>query len=122
MFPVDSLRVGVSVGYGVWVKYPNIKKGSFEGASPYSILAAMSRRAPGCVLALAPARFSPVTGNSSGSVQTLLQTSLRRSAVKSRISLCRMDGKPPFAHERACSTVKEEPQAHFEGSFLGVQP
>ncbi len=102
MFPVDSLRVGVSVGYGVWVKYPNIKKGSFEGASPYSILAAMSRRAPGCVLALAPARFYPVTGNSSGSVQT----SLRRSAVKSRISLCRMDGKPPFAHERACSTVR----------------
>ncbi len=119
MFPVDSLRVGVSVGCGVWVKYPNIKKGNLSKEPPHT---AMSRRAPGCVLALAPARFSPVTGNSSGSVQTLLLTSLRRSAVKSRISLCRMDGKPPFAHERACSTVKEEQQAHFEGSFFEVQP
>ena len=60
-------------------------KGSFKGASPYSIGSDVYRRAPGCVLALAPARFSPVTGNSSGSVQTLLQTSLRRSAVKSRL-------------------------------------
>ena len=55
-------------------------------------------------------------------MHTSLHTSVRRVAVRSRISLCLIDGKPPLAHERACSTEKEAPQAHFDGSLSGVQP
>ena len=55
-------------------------------------------------------------------MHTSLHTSVRRVAVRSRISLCLIDGKPPLAHERACSTEKEAPQAHFDGSLSGIQP
>ena len=33
-----------------------------------------------------------------------------------------MDGKPPLAQDRACSTEREAPQTHFGGSLSGVQP
>ena len=52
-------------------------------------------------------------------MHTSLHTSVRRVAVKSRISLCLIDGKLPLAHDKACSTEKE---AHFDGSLSGVQP
>ena len=29
-----------------------------------------------------------------------------------------MDGYPPLAQETACSTVNENPQAHFDGSIF----
>ena len=47
---------------------------------------------------------------------------MSRIAVRSHISLCLMDGKPPLAHDRACSTEREAPQTHFDGSLSGVQP
>ena len=78
----------------------------------------MSSRAPACELAVAPISSSSVTG----SVHTSLHTSVRRVAVRSHISLCLIDGKPPLAQDRACSTEKEAPQAHFDGSLSGVQP
>ena len=71
---------------------------------PQTPFAAMSSRAPACELAVA------------------LHTSVRRVAVRSRISLCLIDGKPPLAQDRACSTEKEAPQAHFDCSLSGVQP
>ena len=49
-------------------------------------------------------------------------TSVRRVAVRSLISLCLIDGKPPLAQDRACSTEKVEPQAHLAGNLSGVQP
>ena len=55
-------------------------------------------------------------------MRTSLHTSVRRVAVKSPISLCLNDGKPPLAQDRVCSTEKEAPQTHFEGSLSGVQP
>ena len=55
-------------------------------------------------------------------MHTSLHTSVRRVAVKSLISLCLIDGKPPLAHDKACSTEKEAPQAHFDGCLSGVQP
>ena len=57
-----------------------------------------------------------------GSVQTSLHTSVRRVAVRSRISLCRMVGKPPLGHDKACSTENFEPQWHLVGKTFGVQP
>ena len=55
-------------------------------------------------------------------MHTSLHTSVRRVAVRSRISLCLIDGKPPLAQDKACSTEKKAPQTHFEGSLFGVQP
>ena len=55
-------------------------------------------------------------------MHTSLHTSVRRVAVRSRISLCLIDGKPPLAHDKACSTEKEAPQAQFDDSLSGVQP
>ena len=69
-----------------------------------------------------PVNSSSVTGWSSGSIHTSLHTSVRRVAVRSHISLCLIDGKPPLVHDKACSTEKEAPQAQFNGSLSGVQP
>ena len=43
-------------------------------------------------------------------------------AVRSRISLCLIDGNPSLAQDRACSTVNLPPQTHIEGISDGVQP
>ena len=45
-----------------------------------------------------------------------------RLAVRSRISLWRIDGKPPSGQERACSTVKDFPHVQVEGMLDGSQP
>ena len=82
----------------------------------------MSRRTPVCASAVGPVRTSFVTGWSSGSMVTSWHTSVRRVAVRFLISLCLIDGKPPFAQERACLTEKKKPQAHLVGSLSGVQP
>ena len=55
-------------------------------------------------------------------MHTSLHTSVRRVAVRSHTSLCLIDGKPPLAQERACSTEKKAPQAHFVGILAGGQP
>ena len=89
---------------------------------PHTPFATISSHAPSCVLAVAPVRPSSVTGCSTGSMRISLQTSVRGVAVRSRISLCLMDGKPPLAHDSACSTEKLLPQSHFDGRFDGVQP
>ena len=47
---------------------------------------------------------------------------MRRVAVRFLISLCLIEGKPPLAQDRACSTEKVEPQAHLAGNLSGVQP
>ena len=62
-----------------------------------------------------------VTDCSSGSVQTSLQTSVRRLAVKSRISLCMIEGKPPLGHDRACSMENLIAQSHVDGVRKGCQ-
>ena len=56
-------------------------------------------------------RDSPVIGCNSGSVQTSLQTSVSRLAVRSLISLCLIEGKPPLGLERTCSTENLAPVA-----------
>ena len=40
----------------------------------------------------------------------------------SRISLCLMMGNPRLGHERACSTVKEDPHSQWRGMLEGVHP
>ncbi len=69
----------MSVGQGQGVKYSNVKV-SRSNVPPPKPLAAMSSRAPSWRLAEAPLRASCETGCNSGSVQTLLHTSVRRVA------------------------------------------
>ena len=47
---------------------------------------------------------------------------MRRVAVKFLISLCLIEGKPPLAQDKACSTENVEPQAQLAGILSGVQP
>ena len=55
-------------------------------------------------------------------MHTSLHTSVRRLAVRSRISLCLMEGNPPLAHESTWSTVLLLPQSHLDGRFEGGHP
>ena len=43
----------------------------------------------------------------------------RRLAVKSQISLWRIDRKPPQGQRRACTTVTDVPQVQVEGRLDG---
>ena len=45
-----------------------------------------------------------------------------RNAVKSLMSLGRIEGYPPFRHDKVCSTVKGDPQAHAEGILCNDKP
>ena len=68
---------------------------------PQRPLAAMSRRAPSWVFADTPDSCSLVMGCRCGSTLTSLHTSDIRLAVRSRISLCLIDGNPPLGQEIA---------------------
>ena len=53
-------------------------------------------------------------------MHTLLQTSDKRFAVRSLISLCLMEGNPPFGQDKACSTEKLVPQSQLVGARFGM--
>ena len=78
---------------------------------PQNPFITMSSLAPSCVLAVDKENSSGETGCNSGSVATCYQTSVNSLAVRSRISLCLMEGNPPLGQDRACSTEKDDPQA-----------
>ena len=73
---------------------------------PQKPSAATSKRAPS-ELTVEAGRFCPDTGFNVGSVQTLEHTSEIKDAVISLTSLWRKEGKPPFAHDKACSTEND---------------
>ncbi len=90
---------------------------------PQKPFAAISRRAPSVVMAeAAPEDGSPVMGCKSGLIETLWHTYDISWADTSRISLCRIEGNPPFVHDRTCSTVNSFPQAHVDGMFADCHP
>ena len=97
-------------------------KNVFSNLPPHTQFAEMSSLASSCELAVAPDSWSGVVGCRFSSMHTSLHTSVRRLAVRSRISLCLMEGKPPLAYESARSTVKLLPQSHFDGRFEGDHP
>ena len=66
-------------------------------------------------------RTSPVRGCRSGSMRTSEQTSVRRFAVRSLISLCLMDGNPPLGYDKACSIENLVPHPHVMGDCNGCQ-
>ena len=107
---------------GAWGLKTLTSRKVFSNLPPHTSLVTISNLAPSCELAVAPVRPSLVMGCRSGSVQMSCATSVRRCAVKSLISLCLMEGNPPLAHERACSTANFLPHAHVVGILGGVQP
>ena len=114
-------RCLIPVGGGVGVEDSYIKN-VFSNLPPHTPFAEMSSLAPSCELAVAPDSWSGVVGCRFGLMHTSLHTSVRRLAMRSRISLCLMQGKPPLAHESACPTVKLLPQSHLDGRFEGDHP
>ena len=70
---------------------------------PQNPFTATSSQAPSDELAEAPTKgeINGMGCRRSSFILTSLQTSVRRRAVRSRISLCLIDGKPPLEHERA---------------------
>ena len=73
---------------------------------PHTLLVAISSLAPGCTLALAPERFSPVPGKSSGSVHSLLHINLTQEICRQILDLVMPNG--PFMQKSACSTVNDD--------------
>ena len=98
------------------VENPHIKK-VFSNLPPHTPLAEISSLAPSCELEVAPVRCSFFTGCSSGSIQTSLHTSVSKLAVRSRISLSLIVGKPPFAQEKCMLNSKIVVTFTFCGQF-----
>ena len=94
----------------------------FSKVPSHNTFAAMSSRAPFWWLTEAPIRASFVTSCNPGSIHTSWYTSVSRVAVRLRISMCLIDGNPPLAHDKACSTGNLLPQVHIDGISDGVQP
>ena len=63
--------------------------------------------------------FHQLWGCRSGSIRTSEHISVKRFAVRSLISLWRMDGKPPLGQVRECSIENLAPQPHVAGQFCG---
>ena len=100
---------------GAWGLNTRTSMNVFSRLPPQKPLTAMSSLAPSEMLEERVDITSPVSSCRSGSTRTSLQTSVRRLAVKSLISLWRIEGNPPLGQERACSTEKEAPQTQCEG-------
>ena len=103
------------------VKNPNIKN-IFSNLLPQTPFAAMSSLDSSSTFAVAPSGVSLVTGCNLGSIQTTLHTLMKTFAVRSQISFCLIVGKPPLAHERACSTENLLAQLRDAAILYGVQP
>ena len=97
----------ITIRWGMWVEYSYVKESPL---SPQKLSAAISSRAPFSEFAVLCRKCSSFIDCSGGSIPTLWQVSVRTLAVKSLISLWRIEGKPPVGQLIACSTVKLCPQ------------
>ena len=116
--------IGDSKGLaGIWgrkrIEHINVEESSFI-RTPQKPSAVMSRWAPSSEMAEAWLSVSPEIGCKVGSIVVLLQTSLIHPAMVSLTSLCLAFGRPPFGHERTCSTDMLTPQAQWVGKLAGV--
>ena len=98
-----------------------MSKNALSNLPPQKPLAAMSSLELSSVAVLRVVNVSPERGCKRGSTLTSWQTSVRRSAMRSRTSLCRQMVTPPVGHESACSMVKVVPHTHSLGRSCGIQ-
>ena len=66
--------------------------------------------------------LSPVSGVNFGSISMSLQTSDNIFIVRSLISLCLIDAKPPFLQLKQCLILNLPPQGHVVGKFAMFNP
>ena len=71
----------------------------------------MSSQVPSCTLIVDREKSFCETGYNSGSVDTCEHTSVNNVAIRSLISLCRIEGNPPLRHVQQ----KNVPQAQCVG-------
>ena len=90
--------------------------------SPKNPFIMMSSLAPSCTLTVDREKSSCETGCNSGSVATCEHTLVNNLAVRSLISLYRIEGNPPLGQDKACSMEKDVPQAQCVGVRSGSQP
>ena len=88
---------------------------------PQNPCAQMSDLALSSVMVVKCEKVSPLSGCKRGSMATPWHTSVITFAIKSRMRLCLLLGKPPIGQSMACEMPKPCPQAHCEGSQSGVQ-
>ena len=74
------------------------------------------------VLTVRYLNVSSVTGRSCGSTSTSFHTSVRRFAVKSRISLCLIVMKPPVSQFIVCWISILDLQLHVDGMIINLRP
>ena len=113
---VLSVTTGVSTRGGMRIKNSHIKD-TFKSTTPKTISSNI-HLTPSWVYDEAPVNTSTSMGRSSGSMQTSLQTSVGRLAVRSLISLCQMEGKPPLVYDRACLMENVVPCTSTYGGSL----
>ena len=106
---------------GAWGLNTLTSKKVLSKVPPQNPFAAMSSRAPSWRLAEAPVKVLFDTGCNPGSIHTSWHTSVSKVAVRLRISLCLIEGNPPLAQDRACSTENLLPQVQIDGISDGVQ-
>ena len=109
MFAVAGGKPGLLMGHEGW-KHGHQNNSNWP---PQKQLAAISSRAPSWAFDVEHVRASPVTGCRSGSIY--------RHRYRLQISLCLMEGKPPFGHERVCSTENVALHPHIDGVCKGCQ-
>ena len=120
MLFVDSLQ-GRAIRLSEWAKNPDINKCPSKSL-PQKPRMLTSNLASSRRLHVLPWRISPSSGCNCGSTTTSLHTSRSRLAVRSRTSLWRIEGYPPWGHDIAWSTEKSFPQAQVVGNCAGLQP
>ena len=89
---------------------------------PQKPCALMSAQASSSEFAVLYCSDSPVSGCSAGSTATLGETSVRKSAVMSVMSLCLREGNPPQGQLTACSTVNFFPHVQQDGRCGSCHP
>ena len=99
MFLVSEGKRLLSVCGGMWVEHPYVEICPYKPASPEAISSAIQS---GSIFGVsgAPARSSPVIGCKWDSIETSWHTSDNQPPMLSRISLCGIEGKPPFGQEK----------------------
>ena len=116
MLSVSSREQGTLIGGSIRIKNPGIHKAFLWLTTPKAI---HSNIQMSTILSMRGYSSRLPTGYSSGSTLTWWQTSVKREAVRSLISLCR---SPPFRYGSTWHTKKGDPHAQSEGALRGDHP
>jgi len=103
------------------VKHSNVKKRTLSILTP-KVPSHLIKTCTILMIGCGIMEWFIIQGLKGVSILTSLHTSLRRSAVKLRSSLWRIDGKPPQGQLKACWTEKVPPHTQDWGRFRICHP